>query len=350
MKEKKLFNYFDSNIVPLEELGSVLRSNMDRVINFDYSSRRLITNKRGWRIASADKGVYQSSVMVAGCSWAEGVNENWENIYSSVIEKKFDINVANIGVSSYSLIQIVERIKKEIKTVKPSLIVISYLSGHINRCFKYNATSGLIHRPIYRVGKDKKYYKTNPVVMPVNTFNYIFSFINNKHLTILQKSILFFSQKVMLLLEGVYFNKYVTNKYNSPLDGEEISDLKIRENILKLFFMNLNKICIDNNCKVLLCGMPDRKGKRDSVKLICNMDDKLITSILSKNNSYFDNFRYIESAEFMSKIDRHVKDDMYFGSVWARDNNHPNGTGYKIIGEVMSEKLKYLLSNKYWTL
>jgi len=333
---------YNSDIVPISILGSTLRPNMNQIINLEYSSRRIITNKRGWRVSKSNKGVYQSPVMVAGCSWAEGVHENWENTYTSIIEKTFNLDVANIGVSSYSLLQIARRIKSEVDIVKPNIIVISYLSSHINRCFKYNAALGLIHRPIYRIDNNGKYKVNNPVILPVSTFNYLFSFVNKKSLSILNKSILYFSKKIMYLLEGAYSNKYI-----DPLNGESVTNVSIRKNTLKLFFNDLEKICVKHNCKVLLCGMPGRIFNNEDVRLVYNDDDDLINALLSEDK-YYNNFKYIESSNFLDEMNKHVKNNRYFGSVWAKDNPHPNGLGYEVIGKVISKKMKILLNKGYW--
>ncbi len=349
-KDKYLKGDFGPDIVPSITFGSILRPNMDKVINLDYSSRRLITNERSWRISSPDKGIYQSPIMVAGCSWAEGVHEDWKDTYTSIIEKTFKVDVGNIGVSSYSLLQIMKRIKSEVEIVKPKIIVISYLSGHIERCFKYNAVVDLIHRPIYKISqnKDKKYLVLEPITLSNNTFNYLSLLAtSNQNLNLIQKSILYFSRKMMLLLNGHFLNKFITKKYIDPVKNVKVDDAKVRMNTLLLFLSDLDSVCTINNCKVILFGMPDRIGNHEHTRLVHNRDDELINDILAKK-TYFNNIRYIQSSELVNKIDAQVSNNMYFGSVWARDNPHPNSAGYRIIGKAIVENMKALLDSRYW--
>ncbi len=335
-------SYSNSDMIPSTTLGSTLRPNMDEVINLKSSSRRLVTNERGWRVEKPKKTSYQSSIMVSGCSWAEGVHEDWGGTYSSVIERAFKINVANIGVGSYGLIQIIKRIKNEIDFVNPKIIVISYLSGHVDRCFKYNAATGLIHRPIYKITSDNEYQLAEPVILPIQTFNYLSLLsISNKKLTIMEKSILFFSQKVMTLLSGSYVNKYITKEYISPLKNNSIVDTGIRRKTLSLFLSDLESICAEKNCTALLCGLPDVIGKEKNVKLVNNKDDNDIINLLSSKSSP-SKIKYVHSSNFVKRINSHVLNEAYYGNVWALDNNHPNAKGYRIIGEVIVESIKKL--------
>ena len=152
-KYKKVQAKEDGGIlyIPDNYLGHTLSPNCHAFFKRKYSKENYFTNNLGWRVNKLGEKAGKIDIMLCGDSVCLG--EGSENKFSiaSILAKKLKKKVANIGVGSFSNLQTLRKIKKDIKIARPKIIV--YLFNATSRDFQQNALLDMVHRPFFKKNK-----------------------------------------------------------------------------------------------------------------------------------------------------------------------------------------------------
>ena len=109
-------NYVKNAVsIPDRFLGSTLNRDLNLLQYIGRSARHLATNNRGWRERDAGRSAGEREILLAGCSWMEGMMEDFPNTIQGRLSQLLDIEIGNVGVSGYSLLQTIRRLHMEIE-------------------------------------------------------------------------------------------------------------------------------------------------------------------------------------------------------------------------------------------
>jgi len=112
--------------VPYE--GSKLAANVSVFIQRRVTKEYVFTNNLGFRVEKNDlQQLAPVDIAFIGCSWVMGVGVEYKETFVSKVSKALNVNIANLGVGSYSIIQAVRRLEKNIEFLRPRIIYYGFL-------------------------------------------------------------------------------------------------------------------------------------------------------------------------------------------------------------------------------
>jgi len=341
--------------------GSKLASNVSVFIQRRITKEHVYTNDMGFRIEKP--GLIQKTpvdIVFLGCSTVMGVGVEYETTFVSKISKIQDVNVANLGVGSHGLQQFVRNLEKNVKDLKPSMVVLCYGHGHTDRAFKVNAFASILRRPIYVYHKNKdtliiREPKYNPPVSLVNKLSDLMMYPNIPHIFSF-KDIILYMQKEILMKYVTIRNGALLNLFLNKLGLKkwQYADSSLEKNRRRVIFdavQKLNKLSKEFGFAVLIHNyfpyshfdFDVNEKKQEVSNRLASIDTGLFQEAINITNA--DNIFYeapdLEKELYDDWMHNNGFDEGHYKDAFhLPDNNHPNEIGHSIIAESIVKQLK----------
>jgi hypothetical protein len=331
--------------VPDKYLGSTLNPNARTSIRRAESGETVHTNQRGWRVRVPRDEAHRAKIMIAGCSWIQGAGVEYEDSIAGRIEERLQTPIANIGVGSYSLLQIARRLEQEIGVAWPEVTIIAFGGWHVDRCVKVNAHAGILFRPILLAGQDGSgLVVREPKQLPAR---YIGRFVELKNkvyrgqsLSVtesMEQSLVRWAAKGAAVGGQRFIRKLFGLQRAERIDPRNVL---MRHLILDHCLAKIDNICRDHGAKAMLFHLFDwRSVGKDRWHLDLNDREYLRSSMHNYDNIVYEPWDTMEAkaTKYLAAQDAEITD--YEGRIWWRDNNHPNVAGQDLIAESVIEGL-----------
>ena len=368
-KYKKVQAKEDGGIlyIPDNYLGHTLSPNCHAFFKRKYSKENYFTNNLGWRVNKLGEKAGKIDIMLCGDSVCLG--EGSENKFSiaSILAKKLKKKVANIGVGSFSNLQTLRKIKKDIKIARPKIIV--YLFNATSRDFQQNALLDMVHRPFFKNNKkNNKIELIESISLPFKLYK-SFAYLEKEKLSYINtdsnsKEIIYYKKLSLLKriksrIIWLYFQfkcRRVKNFFFRKIGIHKHEYIKSRTGkaqkfLTKYIIKEMDKICNENNCKLLIQPIYPYIKKRELINEHYNKYVKNLYFFLkkfnNKKNIYIDRSKYLEkSHKIFFKKEKISKKD-FLGTLHWMDNNHPMPKGYYLITKNIIYSLKNSKLIKY---
>mgnify|MGYP001233099810 CR=1 FL=1 len=317
--------------IPDSSLGHKLNSNTAIFVKREISKENYYTNEFGWRVENKGEQYKEKELGFFGCSWTMGVGNDYCDSIVGHIEKILQKPSNNLGVGSYSLLQINLAIKKNIKFLLKSKIYIMYGSWQLDRCIKDRATA-MTFRPILTKNSKNEKFQINEPKNPPFFLVSTFIKINN--------SKLFFKKFLLKLLiagSAIYhgiFIRFIEKIFNLQ-KWTRLNIKNDRNKILNYCLNDLTNIAKKYNKKISILHLPAFNRKIDTIKELSDLDKETISNFVKESN--FIDYYYLEESEkeFLNYFNTNEINEIFW-----QDTNHPNGKGSKIIAEEISNIIK----------
>ena len=334
--------------IPHKYLGHTLSKNSRSFFSRKYSKEEYFTNNEGWRVGSKNQKAKEVDILFAGDSNALGTGVEYKNTIGYFLSKILKKKIANIGIGSYSDIQILRKINLNAQIAKPKVVIYLY-TNTIARCFKQNGLLDIVHRPILKKNKKNKNIElVEPNQIPFfiykrfaklelkkrnNKFN-IFNKIEREFLWTLCQIINRRLKNFVKRILNISKNEYIDS-----------NDRFARLHAIKLISKEINRLVYKFNFKVLFFPIYPYLKKRKEINKHYN-EMKVFVEILkkSKNNKniFFEVSKNLENLN--KSFFKKRKKKNFLGVLHWIDNNHPTPLGTKLIAKSIASSLtKYRL-------
>ena len=323
--------------VPDKYLGHTQNSNASLLITREKSSENIFTNNRGWRVIDEKKNVSgKRKYLLFGCSWPMGLDIDYKHTYCFDLEKKLKAEIANLGVSSYSILQSIRRLELEIKFIKPKVVILNYGFWLANRLFKNNQLEGFFQRPIFKYDKqNKNIVLIEPKTIPLFLLRLVTKISRKKNagrVNLFNKTIYCLLKIISFFFLNFSIKKIFSSKklsYISTENSFNYSNCRIKA--LEYSFKKLSKIVDKNNCKILVSHIYPFFFNNEEKKISRN--DEIIIKKILKN---YKNIIYEDSVFMKKKCQKILKKK----NLKLPFSNHPNSDGHKVISDLLYTYLK----------
>ena len=260
-----------------------------------------------------------------------GIGNEYKNSIIGHLEGLLGSPSNNLGVGSYSFLQINLALKKHIKLLLDTKIYIFYASWLINRSIKDRATA-VTYRPILaRSVKNKQIILNRPNNPPLFLVKLFIVLFNSKIL--FKNFILKLIIGISMIYHGV-LNRLIAKIFNLQ-KWKRLDINEDRDKILEYCLNDLLNIAKKYNKEITLIHLPACNKKIKSIKELSLFDQKIISKFAESNNLI--NYFYLNETEkeFSKYFDKNEIDEIF----WS-DTNHPNNKGSRIIAEEISKLIK----------
>jgi len=329
--------------IPQAYVGGSLAAKATTIIRRKESGEVVYTNSRGWRTGEAtEKHIGRSDILVTGCSFPMGTGVPYGVSQIGLLEEALGVNIANVLVGGYSILQSARRAEKELPASNAKIAVLPLLSGIVNRCLKENHVQNVIFRPVYKKFSNGNLNIIEPIVIPLSIYlNYALwrrkgSWAPN----------LFGMDPFQLTVKLLNKNKLrnlaarasgTASKYMSSFDLE--ARRRGIEDSVEIFV----KACEKNGARGLICHLFDfaHYYQDQSTKKIQDFDRKLLEELEKKYSVLqYESWDLNEKilTDYLSKRDATILD--YKDHIFYSDNNHPNVPGQKLIFEYLKQSVE----------
>lgn len=119
--------------------GSRLNPSVETFIRRPVTGETYHTDDRGARVPAPGRKAGPRRFVFIGCSWVLGTGHEWETSFVGQLQKRHGLDLANLGVGSFSLLQAIRHLEKNAPYYRPRVVVLGYGHWLVNRCFKTNA-------------------------------------------------------------------------------------------------------------------------------------------------------------------------------------------------------------------
>lgn len=353
--------------IPDKYLGHTLSPNCHAFFKRKYSKENYFTNNLGWRVNKLGEKANKVDIMLCGDSVCLGEGSENKFTIASNLAKKLKKTVANIGVGSFSNLQTLRKIKKDIKIARPKIIV--YLFNVTSRDFQQNALLDMVHRPFFKKNKEKnKIELLESISLPFKLYK-SFAYLEKekisnidtksnskekkyyKKLSLLKRiksqAIWLYFQFKCGRVKNFFFSKIGINKHEYIKSRTE----EARKFLTKYVIKEMDKICKENSCKLLIQPIYPYVKTREIINEHYNKYVKNLylfsKKINSENNIYIDRSKYLENLHkkfFKKEI---ITKEDFLGTLHWKDNNHPMPKGYYFIAKNIIYSLKNSKLIKY---
>lgn len=323
--------------VPDKYIGHIQNSNASLLITREKSSEYIFTNNRGWRILNKKKNIPgKRKYILFGCSWSMGLDVDYKYTHCFDLEKKLRSEIANLSVSSYSILQSIRRLESEIKFIKPKVVILNYGFWLTNRLFKNNQLEGFFQRPIFKYNKENKNIALiEPKIIPFFLLRLITKISRKKNgnkATLLNKIIFFLLKIISFFFLNFSIKKIFSLKKLSYIQSKNTFIYSnCRMKALEYSFQKLSKIGDENKCKILVSHIYPFFFNNEEKKISKN--DEIIIKKIVKNHK---NIIYEDSKLMKKKCQEILKKK----NLKLKFSNHPNRYGHKVISDVIYTFLK----------
>ena len=328
--------------IPHSYLGSCLNPNLDLIEQSEVSSRRVITNDHGWRVKSSERAPEKASLVVLGCSWAEGIREDWPNTIAGRLEEQTGKTVINLGVGSYSPLQAIRRLETEANKINPAVVIFVY-PNLTERTVKPYSIHGVACRPIFRFDK-----KTNdiaiiePRCLPPDLFN---EYVRIQRISRSNNPTqLIRSETEIIVFYTKLINGLVGRKLAEPLRTKRYLDIPIndlavehtrncRRKILDYCLRELQRLAESHGFYTLLLPVTRTLVREPTAET--SFDLQHFESVIPKKYDRLfccpvDRVKE-QTIKYLQNIGK--SKHQVINNVWAPDHSHPNGKGYHLIAD-----------------
>lgn len=276
--------------------------------------------------------------MLAGCSWAEGEVEEVENTIAGTLSRRLGTAVANVGVGSYSLLQTVRRVAAEAEAAQPRLLVIPYGSWLVDRCIKLNALADLVYRPVFRRrASDGQLVVVEPAQLEPAVFAEACDLLQRRRPTQRQHVELDLIKFYLRVRNGFASNWLYRLAGRRRYDIPDLRRMNERRAVLEHCLAALGETASRLKFKVLIVQMWRFDANQERER-----QDAVLLADLTASMTDFIHVDYRAVAErWRQHLAELGKTEAEFRlPLWAADHNHPNGTGYTLVGDVISDEIK----------
>ena len=264
---------------------------------------KIVTDDTGARISnrSIKKNYSDHSIIAIGGSitWGHGVN--YENTFSSMLEKKLNTRVKNYAMGSYGTLQAYKILKKKNNNLNSKLIIYGFIDDHLNRNIrKCMITSSIycVKNPRVIIDEKNGTFRT-PKILIDNVSK------TQRYAQRLEEQKLFAFENFTLglgYLKDSFFKRL--NKY------EDYSTLDQKLKIEKYLIEKMNTEAKNIGAKLLIVNVGIGFPRTYYDKIInMNFDDNILFLDASTFTGFKDN-------ELLIKIDA-----------------HPNSLGHELMGK-----------------
>ncbi|MGE4470663.1 MAG: hypothetical protein AB7D47_11070 [Desulfovibrio sp.] len=326
--------------------GSKLKPNISFEQQLEQTAMRLFTNDQGERVAKPGMKAEQKPYVLLGDSFAMGSGADYDVSFGGQLATRYGIPIANLGVGTYSLLQVVRHFEVMVPLYKPKVAVFVYNHGMVNRCFKTNAfMKGLGRRPVFvRRRKDQKIIlHENRLPLPpwvierihrlrgilIGNPNFDFSYIANyAQLALLMKGI----KKVRSLLHKLCDPRF---KY---IDDHEHYDNSLREYVLRTCLNQLADVAEKNGCTVLVYHMFEYRNY-EKLRPAMAFDDQIIAELAEQRSGleFYDD--KAEKQRFEQYMAEHGLSGDYYEAFKLPDDIHHAPHGNDLLAESIQAAL-----------
>lgn len=325
--------------VPDPYLGSTLAPKSSCYIERQVTREHVYTNDRGWRVGEDGLAADACDVALIGCSWPMGVGVEHEDSFAHQIEVNTEFSVANLGVGSYSLLQATRRLEKNIALIKPKKVVLAYGHWLTNRCFKLNAMSDVVLRPIYKrtsAGEVKIQEPSNPSHEVFCKFMGLHRELNAGKTTLI-KSLFFKILSKVLFLKTRRFGLNKISRLRYVEGPHEADYFSLRQDVLKYEAEKLLALCVENNVLLCVAHMHQYTVKNSHDVRAIQDDREFWEGFAAKHAAV----SYQPPTDMEAAIDAHMASigdsESLLEAIHCPDNNHPNAVGHGLIAGVIAK-------------
>ncbi len=341
--------------IPHSFLGSTLNPNVDIFEKLSVSKRRVVTNQRGWRIPpNRSSSTYSSNILLMGCSWAEGVCEDWENTIAGRLEYLTGENIVNIGVASYSPLQAIRRLESEISYINPKIVLFIYPSL-TDRLVKLSAIRSIAYRPIFHIqNSDANLIIKESIPIEPDIYNAAWSSAQNIRLGKSSRYDESFLEIVRLytLFKNQYHRRYISRilgikRSNIPpiYDIQKRIERDYRKSILKRCFSKLQSLAVSHNFKTVVLPCSHQIITEPQPRVKFDFDFFKQSFPASFDRIFYIDFEHVQKYILSYLRENNLEEWQIVNNIFAPDHNHPNAKGYQLIADIA---YKYILeSNLY---
>ncbi|MGE4505111.1 MAG: hypothetical protein AB7D51_07160 [Desulfovibrionaceae bacterium] len=326
--------------------GSRIAPNMSFHQRLEYSSMTLFTNDRGERCFSCREKATPKPLVLLGDSFVMGSGNDYEDCFAGILEKEYGLNMANLGVGTFSILQAVRHFERNVGFHSPKAAVFVYGHWMVDRAFKDNAfMNGLGKRPVYvRAKRTGKIFVVDPVYAPgTSTLRTLHSLRNgligphrfniayvlrHMHLSLIVRRIRFLRKLLGLL--RLYRYKLINDHENR---NEEL-----RARVLRDCIGRMAEVAAKHRCKLLVYHMFEYRCY-DERKAVAAYDDSVIREVAALHENVVFDDGSAEHRRFDEYMHREGLTGDYFDVFKLPDDIHHARPGNELIAESLFEVL-----------
>jgi len=334
---------------PDKLLGATLPANAHTTLSWGTDKSVYFTNERGWRVGAPDMSAGKVDLAIAGCSWAFGYGVDHDSSFAALVGRRLNCTIANLGINSYSIIQILRRLELEVPIAQPKLIVLAFASWQVARCFKPNAYDGMLHRPIYRIASPDgalfvREAGTPPTWLIQKYTQFLRKFRQGKTGKLENLSMHLYKSlcQFYLGLPQRAFRKLLRLQTDRAINLSDQKEHAVaRKHILSEMVKQLKTMCLKHNCNALIWHLYEypTKGNREEWQWAQHDHDVLET--LCGKSKTGKSVQYV-GWEHMEKL---IQAEGGHHNIHTRIHNHPNSKGHRLIAEALTTPINEKLSS-----
>lgn len=329
--------------IPDPYLGSSLEKNASCYIERAVTREHVHTNDRGWRVLETDQKAQSCDLAFIGCSWPMGVGVEAKDSFVFQAQNNTGRAAANLGIGSYSLLQAIRRLEREIELIQPKVVVLCYGHWLVNRCFKTNAMSDVIMRPVYKHTPQNTLNLVEPATASkkdIVNFVHLFRKQTESGLSVQEKLVwTFLKRKLFLVTKRFGLNKFSSLNYVQGPENPDYFDY--RQHVLEQEAEKLKTLCEKNGAKLLVFHFHQYTDKDDHDVRAIEEDTAFWKNVEERSNDIF----YVPPEIMAETLETYLdeKEETLLELIHCPDNNHPNQEGHRLIGLMMSQALERVL-------
>lgn len=261
--------------------------------------------------------------------------------------KEYGLDMANLGVGTFSLLQVVRHFEKNVAFFKPKAALLIYGHWMVNRCFKDKAfMKGLARRPVFarKKGQGKlsllecRFNPTTATIAAVHelrnkligneTFNltYVWRYFRLQFIH-------WKTKRLRILVRQLTFER------RKLVDDKENYDPLLREFVLRTCFNHLADAADAHGVKVLIYHMFEYRHPEKMHDIIV-ADDALIRELAAKREALELWDGSAEQARFDEYMEENELQGDYFSTFKLPDDIHHDRPGNKLMAATMFEALE----------
>lgn len=337
--------------IPDDYTGVTLAANASTYVIRQESSEHVYTNDRGWRVERPGMKAAPAEVAVIGCSWPMGCGVEYERSFPYRLQVMTGRSVANLGVGSYSLVQAIRRLEREIAFIRPKVIMVSFSSWMVARCFKYNAFNRVLLRPIFvrnrKTGEPELFEMRNPPGWMADAFLHAVRERRKGRADWLRTLCLLNSGCLSLKLRRTVPS---FRRVDIVQNNLEPVNLATGRQVTAWCFRRLKELADAAAARVLVChhfeyfGIGRKNEAGEDMPRLAAAYAQIARQVVSELDPVAETLQYESPDAMQKKVKnylgaRGLRVREFVPAIHFAEHNHPNDAGHQLIAEFFAEAL-----------